>query len=189
MDQIHIDSQIVKIGSYDRKNKESSRDIKRLRSLVDSENSLSSSDKCWIESLLISFGTEDLDEVLETKKNEDPHFTYKMYEKLGMIIQDIKTVKLGDIIAITSESDISIIKFNKLKKKDEIEYSVMYDSVCGEVFDENSSICFDSDEFHYFEVHLIMRKIFLTKNMKRKTIMKMTKILINKNSLKTLSMN
>lgn len=124
--------------------------IKRLRSLVDSENSLSSSDKCWIESLLISFGTEDLDEVLETKINEDPHFTYKMYEKLGMIIQDIKTVKPGDIIAITSESDISIIKFNKLKKKDEIEYSVMYDSVCGEVFDENSSICFDSDEFHYF---------------------------------------
>ena len=124
--------------------------VKKLRSLVNSEDSLSNSDKCWIESLLISFGTEDLDEVLETKINEDPHFTYKMYEKLGMIIQDIKTVKPGDIIAITSESDISIIKFNKLKKKDEIEYSVMYDSVCGEVFDENSSICFDSDEFHYF---------------------------------------
>lgn len=124
--------------------------VKKLRSLVNSKDSLSSSDKCWIESLLISFGTEDLDEVLETKINEDPHFTYKMYEKLGMIIQDIKTVKSGDIIAITSDGDISIIKFNKLKKKDEIEYSVMYDSVCGEVFDENSSICFDSDEFHYF---------------------------------------
>lgn len=127
--------------------------IKRLRSLVDSENSLSDTDKCWIESLLISFGTEDLDEVLKTKINEDPHFTYKMYEKLGMIIQDIKTVKPGDIIATISENGISIIKFNKLKnlkKKIKIEYLAMYDSIYDEIYNEKSSICIPSNQFHYY---------------------------------------